>query len=131
MTEYTMNVINDGTRIRTNHDVFASVVTSVKRGVTVRGTEVWTAPADGAEVFKGDKWMKMSNGWMAYIHKGKPVCDNFQEVGVIVTPPPPPPVEIPAEVELSFTSDKPITILNNGVALPSEYTGKITLRTKG
>ena len=127
MTEYTMNVINDGTRIRTNHDVFASVVTSVKRGVTVRGREVWTAPADGVEVFKGDKWLRLSNGWMAYIHKGKPVCDNFKEVGIVV----PPPVETDSEVELSFTSDKPITILNNGVALSGEYIGKITLRTKG
>lgn len=130
MTEYTMTPINSGTRVRRGHSVYEPLIRSVAAGVVVRGTEVWTAPADGDQVVKGDKWLKLSDGWMAYIHKGALICNNFQEVGVVV-PPPPPPVVVPDEVELSFTSDKPITILNNGVALTGEYTGKITLRTKG
>lgn len=96
MTQYSMTPINNGTRLRTDHNVFASVIRSYNRGQLIVGDEVWEAPADGAEVKKGDKWLHVTSvdgvnltdrGWMAYIHKGFPVCNNFKEIEV-----PPPPV---------------------------------------
>ncbi|KAA0256722.1 MAG: hypothetical protein DPW18_20690 [Chloroflexi bacterium] len=98
MTQYSMTPINNGTRLRTDHNVFAAVITSYNRGQLIVGDEVWEAPADGSEVKKGDKWLHVTSvdgvnlterGWMAYIHKGVPVCSNFKE---IETPPPPGPV---------------------------------------
>ncbi len=98
MTQYSMTPINSGTRMRKDHSTFAAVVASFARGQVVVGDEVWTAPADGSEVKKGDKWLHVTSvdgvnvterGWMAYIHKGVPICDNFTEV---VEPPPPTPV---------------------------------------
>lgn len=99
MTSYSMTPINNGTRMRTDHNVFASVITSYNRGQLVVGDEIWEAPADGSEVKKGDKWLHVTSvdgvnvterGWMAYIHKGVPVCNNFTEVEA--PPPPPTPV---------------------------------------
>ena len=98
MTQYSMTPINSGTRMRKDHSTFAAVVTSFARGQVVVGDEIWEAPADGSEVKKGDKWLHVTSvdgvnvterGWMAYIHKGTPICDNFTE---IVEPPPPTPV---------------------------------------
>lgn len=89
MTIYYMTTISNGTRIREDHNTFANAVTSVSAGITVQGSEVWEAPADGAEVKKGDKWMLVSSvggirlsepGWMAYIHKGVPICRDFRTV---------------------------------------------------
>lgn len=85
MTEYKMTTISSGTRIRQDHNTFAAVLTSVNANVTLTGTELWEAPADGSEVKKGDKWLKVSyngvTGWMAYIHKGQYICKDFSEVG--------------------------------------------------
>ncbi len=87
MTQYSMTPFNSGTRMRTDHNVFASVIASYTRGQLVVGDEIWEAPADGSEVKKGDKWLKVTSvdgvnvderGWMAYIHKGVPICDNFK-----------------------------------------------------
>ena len=98
MTTYSMTPIKNGTRIRTDHNAFADVITSVNTGVVVVGDEVWEAPADGSEVKKGDKWLRVKSvggitftevGWMAYIHKGVPICNNFKEVET--TPPTEPP----------------------------------------
>lgn len=96
MTRYSMTPINSGTRLRKDHNTFAAVITSYGRGQLVVGDEVWEAPADGNEVKKGDKWLYVvsvdgvnltERGWMAHIHKGTPICDNFT---VIEEPPPPP-----------------------------------------
>ena len=98
MTKYSMTPLNSGTRIRTDHSTFGSVITSVARGQLVVGDELWEATADGTEVKKGDKWLHVTSvdgvnltdmGWMAYIHKGVPVCNNFKEIS---DPTPPPPV---------------------------------------
>jgi hypothetical protein len=98
MTQYSMTPINSGTRMRKDHSTFAAVITSYARGQVVVGDEIWEAPADGNEVKKGDKWLHVTSvdgvnvaerGWMAYIHKGTPICDNFKE---IEAPPPPTPV---------------------------------------
>ena len=89
MTQYSMTPINNGTRIRTDHNTFATVITSYNRGQLVVGDEIWEAPADGPEVKKGDKWLHVTSvggvivpdrGWMAYIHKGVAVCNNFKEI---------------------------------------------------
>lgn len=96
MTTYKMTTINSGTRIRADHNVFAAVVTSVNAAVQVTGSELWTAPADGSEVKAGDKWVKVTyngfTGWMAYIHKGVAICNNFQTIADVppVDPPPVP-----------------------------------------
>lgn len=96
MTQYSMTPINNGTRLREDRNVFARVISSYNRGQLVVGDEIWEAPADGNEVKKGDKWLRVTSvdgvnlterGWMAFIHKGVAVCNNFKEI----EPPPPPP----------------------------------------
>jgi len=86
MTQYSMTPISSGTRLRSDHTTFSSVVASFGRGQLVVGDQIWEAPADGSEVKKGDIWLHVTSvdginlpeqGWMAYIHKGYPICDNF------------------------------------------------------
>lgn len=110
MTSYSMTPINNGTRMRTDHNVFASVISSYNRAQLVVGDEIWEAPADGSEVKKGDKWLRVTSvdgvnvterGWMAYIHKGVQVCNNFT---VIETPPPPPTPVFPESFVLTDPS---------------------------
>ena len=104
MTTYSMTPIQNGTRLRTDHNVFAAVIDvdpiaaniqSFNSGDVLVGDDLWEAPADGSEVKKGDKWVHVTHrngvalktvGWTAYIHKALPVCNNFKEV--TVTPPP-------------------------------------------
>lgn len=84
-----MTTINSGTRVRQDHNVYASVLTSVNANVTVQGDELWTAPVDGNEVKAGDRWLKVTvngvTGWMAHIHKGVAICRDF--VVITTTPP--------------------------------------------
>ncbi len=110
MTSYSMTPINNGTRMRTDHNVFAAVITSYNRAQLVVGDEIWEAPADCSEVKKGDKWLRVTSvdgvdvterGWMAYIHKGVAVCNNFTE---IETPPPPPTPVFPESFVLTDPS---------------------------
>ncbi|MBM4426548.1 MAG: hypothetical protein FJ031_04845 [Chloroflexi bacterium] len=91
MTQYSMTPITSGTRMRSDHSTFASVITSYGRGQLIVGDDLWEAPADGSEVKKGDKWLRVTSvdgvnvaqrGWMAYIHKGVPICDNFKVIEV-------------------------------------------------
>ena len=109
MTNYEAIVINNGTRLRTGHDVFSTVidvdstlanVQSFNANDKLQGDEVWEAPADGSEVKKGDKWLHVTKrngnsipamGWTAITHKGVAVCKNLVEVGA-------PPVEPPVIV---------------------------------
>lgn len=83
MTNYSMTTISGNTRIRQDHNTSAAVLTSVNANVTITGTEKWTALTDGYEVKAGDVWLKVSyngvTGWMAYIHKGQPICKNLVE----------------------------------------------------
>lgn len=87
MTVYNMTTISSNTRIRQDHNTSAAILTSVNANVTVTGTEKWTALTDGYEVKAGDIWVKVTynnvTGWMAYIHKGQPICKNLVEA----TPP--------------------------------------------
>lgn len=94
--KYQMTPISSGTRLREDHNTFAGVITSYGATALVQGDELWIAPADGNEVKKGDKWLHVTHvngnpvtqGWMAYIHKGVPYCDNFKD-NTGETPPPP------------------------------------------
>jgi len=104
-----MTPLNSGTRLRTDHTTFATVISSYGRGQLVVGDQLWEAPADGNEVKKGDKWLHVTSvdgvnltdtGWMAYIHKGIVICNNFTEI----EEPPPPPAPIFPE---SFTLTDP------------------------
>ena len=97
MTQYSMTPISNGTRMRTDHTTFAAVITSYGRGQLIVGDEIWEAPADGSEVKKGDIWLHVTSvdgvnitnqGWMAYIHKGYPICSDLKEIEE-PTPPPP------------------------------------------
>lgn len=97
MATYSMTPINNGTRMRQDHNVFAGNILSYNRGQLVICDEMWEAPADGSEVKKGDKWGKVvsvdgvnveERGWMAYVHKGVAICNNFKEVETV--PPPAP-----------------------------------------
>lgn len=70
------------TRLRTNHNTSAPVVDSYGPSDIVSGEEIWTAPADGTEVRKGDQWLHVTqvngmakDGWMAITHKGVPISD--------------------------------------------------------
>jgi hypothetical protein len=100
-----MTPIGSGTRLRADHSTFAAVITSYGRGQLIVGDELWESPADGSEVKKGDKWLHVTSvdginlterGWMAYIHKGAPICENFK----IIEDPTPPPAPVFPE---SFT----------------------------
>lgn len=108
MTTYSMVTISGNTRIRQDHNVYAAVLATVANAnVTVFGDELWTAPANGSEVMAGDKWVKVSHngvmGWMAYIHKGVPICKNF------VTTETPPPAGNDPVFPLSFILTDPAT----------------------
>lgn len=96
MTTYRMTPIKSGTRVRKDHNTFAEVLTSYAPPVQMEGTDLWEAPADGNEVRKGDKWLFVTKadgvrltfpGWMAYIHKGVPICKNFLVVDDVPSPP--------------------------------------------
>lgn len=87
---YSMTTIYSGTKIREDHNTSANVLTSVNAKVTVTGSEKWTATTGGAEVFVGDVWVKVTyngvTGWMAYVHKGQAICNNFKEVNAPPVP---------------------------------------------
>lgn len=95
MTTYSMTPIKSGTRLRTFHSVFDSVIIQdLSPADTLTGDEIWTAPADGVEVKKNDKWLHVTHrngvelvekGWVAFVHKGVAICNNFKEVN---SPPP-------------------------------------------
>lgn len=87
---YSMETIYNATKIRqdpSTHNPITKIptaeLTRVNANVKVTGTEKWTALTDGYEVKAGDVWLKVSyngvTGWMAYIHKGQPICKNLVE----------------------------------------------------
>ncbi len=98
--KYSMTPIASGTRLRTDHNTFAPVITSYGVTALVQGDILWEAPADGNEVKKGDKWLHVTQvndqpvtqGWMALVHKGVPICKDFKDL-TGGTPPPPPSTE--------------------------------------
>jgi len=121
MTTYTMKPLASGTRLRYEHNVFAGVITSYGMSHTVSGTDLWEAPADGSEVKKGDKWLKVTHvndspvpvsGWMAYIHKGEPICGSFTSDGVTPPPPPPDPVVLNTNYDVTVSEWKKLVIVN-------------------
>ena len=112
MTTYEMTTIDNGTRIRDLPNTGGKELTRVNANVKVTGSELFTATdslsnAGGIYQYVGDKWLKITyngvTGWMAYIHKGTPICNNFKEVTTT-----PPPVNEPP-VPLSFILTDPAT----------------------
>jgi hypothetical protein len=110
MTTYSMTPISNGTRLRTDHNTFASVITSYNANELVSGDLLWEAPADGSEVKKGDKWLHVTHrngnpvpeqGWMAYIHKSQFICDNFEVIEDVPDPEP----EVPVFPEYFILTD--------------------------
>jgi len=100
MTEYSMTPIIS-TRLRTDHNTFADHKATYSSNATVFGDEIWEAPLDGNEVKKGDQWLHVTHvvvdgletvifGWMARIHKGVTICNNFTVIDGEVPPPPVP-----------------------------------------
>jgi lysozyme len=106
MTQYSITPMTSGTRMRSDHTVFAGVLkTDLKPTDLIIGDEVWTAAADGLEVKKGDTWMKVLSvngvpvpvrGWTAIVHKGVPICNNFKVLGDTTPPVDPEPEPTPA-----------------------------------
>lgn len=88
MTKYQMTPIDNGTRIRDQPNTGGDVLTSVNADVVVTGTKLFVATVelrkpDGLLYqMIDDKWVEVTynglTGWMAYIHMGKPICDNFK-----------------------------------------------------
>lgn len=116
-TTYEMKPIDNGTRMRTGHSTFDAVITSYSRGQVVRGDAIWIAPADGSEVKKGDTWLHVTHvdgaavieqGWMAYIHKGYAICEDFKTIADGGT-------EEPAPVVEPINADVHVTIRDNVV----------------
>jgi len=113
MINYSMTPLGSGTRLRVDHNTFADVITSYGTSHVVQGDTLWIAPADGAEVKKDDKWLHVTHvngapvtqGWMTYIHKGIPYCNNFQDL-TGGTPPPPPPPPTPEASDIIVTVDQ-------------------------
>ncbi len=120
---YSMTTIYNGTKIRqeqSTHNPITKTPTPelarVPAGVVVSGNEKWTALTDGYEVKAGDVWVRVTyngvTGWMAYIHKGQPICKDLVEVG---TPPEDPPVtvEFPQSVVWEYvepSTNKPVRL---------------------
>jgi len=86
---YQMTTISDGTRVRDQHNTAGNVLTSVPANTVVTGNELFIATvqisnSNGVYQFVGDQWLKVTvngqTGWMAYIHKGQPICRDFQEI---------------------------------------------------
>lgn len=102
MPTYEMKPMQSGTRMRADHSTYTTVLLSdLSPADTLRGNELWIAPADGSYVKKGDTWLKVTHrngvalakpGWTAYLYLGKFVCNNFKEIADV-----PPPVDPPLE----------------------------------
>lgn len=103
MTKYSMTPISNNTRIRENPNTASAVlVHDVPANEVVIGDELFTATQQlsnthyGVYQNVGDKWLKVTRngvvGWMAYIHKGVAICDNFKVISD--TPEPTPPVQM-------------------------------------
>lgn len=107
-----MTPISNGTRLRKDHNTFSAVITSYDPPAFIQGSELWIAPADGNEVKANDKWLKVTHvngeavsaGWMAYIHKGVPICKNLMEQPQPPQPPPPEPPKFPLSFTLVYPS---------------------------
>lgn len=82
--KYRMTTIYNGTRIREEHSTYTKVFGSVNAGITLEGDELWTAPADGSYVKKGDQWLHVTHGavtgWTAYTYLGQPICQDLKQV---------------------------------------------------
>lgn len=122
MTIYQMKPMFSGTRLH-DHNTFATVITSYGSNHTVSGNQLWEASADGVEVKKGDKWLYVTHvngneilekGWMAYIHKGQFICDDFKIIGDVPLPEPEPVPQINADINIVIEEGIITSVMVNG-----------------
>lgn len=122
-TQYSMIPLSSGTRLRADHNTFAGVINSYDNRDIIQGDEMWTAPADGSEVKKGDQWLHVTHvngielaedqkGWMAYIHKGYPICGNLQIGSAPVEETPT--ANVNADVHISIRDGKTVGVTVDG-----------------
>lgn len=107
MTSYEMTTTSSsGTNIRPDHNTnnvaLNTAGNGIPAGVILKSTNRFVAPvqlktATGV-IYQhtGDVWLETTyggfTGWVAYIHKGETVCNNFKVVDT--APPPVPPVVV-------------------------------------
>lgn len=79
-----------GMNLRPTHSVASTPNGTIAFGAEKEALEVWTAPADGVNVKKGDKWARLSDvpQWVAVVHMGV-VYGELKDVAA------PPPVSTP------------------------------------
>ena len=93
-----------GSKVRFNHDIRASQVSSLPFGKDAFGNEKWEAPADLLGVCKkGDIWLKVEEvdgrpmeGWIAEIHMGV----RYATITQLDIPDPGPAPEEPVTVDV-------------------------------
>lgn len=119
MSIHQATIIGNGTRLRDTHSTFGNVIASYGANQVVRGNLLWTAPADGNEVKKGDVWIFVthvdgkeltSKGWMAVTHKGVPICKDLKEVDVPTDPPVKPSLPVVAVLVDMYPEGKRVVI---------------------
>lgn len=93
---YRMTTINNGTRIRTDHNTAGAILASVNGGVTVEGDELFTATeqlSNSSGVYQkvNDQWLHVTHqgvvGWMAHTHLGSLICRDFVDTEEPTEPP--------------------------------------------
>lgn len=115
---FSMTPMSNDTKLRKDHTTFsAPPIRAFNRGQVLEGDVLWTAPANGSEVLKNDKWLFVTHadgvllsepGWTAYIHKGYNICSNFVDNGEQI--PDPVPGEDEDVIVNVDTSAKTITV---------------------
>jgi GH25 family lysozyme M1 (1,4-beta-N-acetylmuramidase) len=121
-------IFTDGMNIRPQSNVNNSPIGKLAYDKTGKGDELWTAPADGTNVKKGDQWLKITEGgsaqgWVAITHMGKQYC-TLKEVAPSPDPDPEPqPVpEVAVTVDtklltVTIHSDADMAVYFNGQKL--------------
>lgn len=111
MTIYQMTTITTDTRRRTDHSTASPyLLPHVAAGKVIEGDELFIAPvqlsnASGVYQLAGDKWLHVTKIddnpvvpaggiWIAYIHKGQEICNNFKTIGDPTPNPDPNPVPV-------------------------------------
>jgi len=116
--KYRMTTISNDTRIRTLSSTLGRVLANVPANVVVSGDELFTATQKTPYQDIGDKWLRIDYkgivGWMAYIHKGTPICKDFSTEGT----PNPTPASTPsinADVQIDIENGTVTSVSVDGV----------------
>lgn len=122
---YQMRTIGD-TNMRAQPNTAAAKLlpsNGVLANSTLSGDELFTAISElknslGVYQKVGDKWLKVTyggvTGWVAYIHMGSPICDNFTENPV---EPPPTPTPTGIDININQTPNGHYTVKVDGTVV--------------